>query len=115
MGADLRGDLLGAKTDLSEAALWTGVFAGPIAWALDLTISYALVPWSCRAQSTALLHFITLGALAIIAGGAYAAWSAQRHDRRGRFLTMFALLFCGLSALVVIGGQVPRVVLHVCQ
>ena len=28
---------------LSPLALWTGILAGPAAWALDLSISYALV------------------------------------------------------------------------
>ena len=65
------------------ALLWSGILAGPTAWALDLTISYALVKWTCGSQHTSVLHLITLAALLMTAGGAAASWTALRqapHD-----------------------------------
>lgn len=58
------------------AAEWTGVLAGPTAFALDLLISNALVKWTCGSQHTAVLHAITLAALVVIAGGVFASWTA---------------------------------------
>ena len=55
------------------AMLWTGILAGPIAWALDLTISYAIVQWTCGSQHTSVLALVTAGALLVIACGAIAS------------------------------------------
>ena len=103
MAADLRGDLLGAEADLnrrpddrlwgetpgglspaqvrwlSPLPLWTGILAGPIAWALDLSISYAIVKWTCSSQRQAVLHAITPAALVIVAIGALASFMALQQ------------------------------------
>jgi hypothetical protein len=103
------------------------VLAGPIAWALDLEISYSLVQWTCGGGPTVVLHLITLAALVIIGGGAFAAWTALRQtsgerrqdgsrpDERGRFMAVLGLATCAFFALVVIATAVPRVVLDACH
>ena len=56
LAANLRGDLLGtaSRVDagdvrwLTPLPLWSGILAGPVAWALDLGASYALVKWVCH-------------------------------------------------------------------
>src|SRR3954452_21261781 len=60
--------------------LWAGILAGPTAWALDLTISYALVQWTCGHQRMIVLHLITLAAMLMIAGGAALSWRAFTHE-----------------------------------
>lgn len=108
------------------AAQWTGVLAGPIAWAIDLGASYTLVKWACGRQHAIVLHLITVGALAIIAVGAFAAWralAAVPDDAptdgggpldRGRFMAIFGLTMCALFAAVVIAGAIPGWAIDPC-
>jgi hypothetical protein len=112
---------------LSPLPLWTGIFAGPIAWAVDLTASYALVKWTCLSQREAWLHAITIAALATIAGGAMLSFFALqataedqpedggRPRQRARFMAILGLTACALFALTVIAGAIPRWVLDACQ
>jgi hypothetical protein len=106
--------------------LWIGMLAGPTAWALDLTISYALVQWTCGHRSPFVLHLITLGALLVTAGGAAASWTAlqrtppdalddgPRPFDRGRFMAIVGLLISALFALMMIANDLPRWVLDAC-
>jgi hypothetical protein len=108
------------------AMLWAGLLAGPAAWALDLGVSYALVKWACSSQRTAVLHLITIGALAITAGGALAAWNAlqrtpgdalddgARPPDRGRFMAVLGLVMSALFALTILANDLPRVMLDAC-
>jgi hypothetical protein len=87
MAANLRGDLLGAATDvavvergvLSPLVLWSGIVAGPIAWAIDLLASYAFVKPSCATHSHALLQATALVSLAIVGVGATLSWAAVQR------------------------------------
>jgi hypothetical protein len=127
---------LGATSDVARrwfdrpggiAAQWTGVLAGPVAWAVDLVLSYSLVQWTCGGGPPVVLHLITLLALAMIGGGAYSAWTALQvapadapddggyPDQRGRFMALLGLSMCAFFALVVIAGAIPRWVLDACQ
>jgi hypothetical protein len=106
--------------------LWTGLLAAPAAWALDLTISYAVVQWTCSSQHIFVLHLITLGALAMAAGGAAASWTAlqrlpeaalndgPRPIDRGRFMALLGLLVSALFGLTMVANAVPRVMLDAC-
>jgi small-conductance mechanosensitive channel len=108
------------------AALWTGILAGPIAWAIDLTSSYAIVQWTCSSQHTFVLHLVTLAALAITAIGAAAAFTGlqrapeeatddgPRPIDRGRFMALLGLLISAMFALLVISNDIPRLVLDAC-
>jgi len=126
---------LGAETDvagddvrwLSPLPLWTGILAGPVAWALDLSLSYALVKWSCVSQRPEALHAITLGALTLVAGGAVLSGIALRVTAadvptdggtprmRARFMAILGLTSCALFALTILAGAIPRWVLDACQ
>jgi hypothetical protein len=135
MAANLRGDLLGAQADLgiaeqgwlSPLALWTGIMAGPIAWAFDLTVSFALVGWSCDHGHMGTLHTITWVSLAITAGGAVFALQAARYTlgdvptdggtprQRARFMALLGLTCSALFAVAILAGAIPRWVLDACQ
>ena len=135
MAADLRGDLLGAETELnaddvrwlSPLPLWTGILAGPVAWALDLGVSYALVKWSCSSERGLALHLITLLALALVAAGAGVSWFALQGvtdieptdggepRQRAKFMAILGLGSSALFALTMIAGAIPRWVLDACQ
>ncbi len=132
MVADLRGDLLGAQTDidrrwLTPLPLWTGILAGPVAWALDLTISYAIVKWTCASRRTFVMHAITPAALTLIVGGGVLSWLAYVHTagdgptdggrprQRARFMALLGIASSTLFALAILAGAVPRWVLDACE
>src|SRR5438128_4247813 len=76
-----------AKTPLfvTDGISWLGLVAGPLAWALDEEISYALAGWSCHAQRPLLTHFVSAAALALIIAGAILSW--RDWQRRSNFGT----------------------------
>ncbi len=69
---------------------------------------------------------VTLGALAMTAGGAAASWTAlqrapatavddgPRSIDRGRFMALLGLLVSAFFGLVMIANAVPRVMLDAC-
>ena len=109
------------------SALWGALLSGPIAWAIDLVLSYSLVQWTCGGGPPVVLHLVTLFSLALIAGGAFAAWRAlavvpdgtprdgSEPDQRGRFMAVLALLMCALFATVVVAAAIPRWILDACH
>ena len=135
MDTDLRSDLLGPQTDiaggdlrwLSPLPLWIGILAGPVAWAFDLGVSYALVKWTCESQRDLLIHLISPASLALVAGGAVVSWQALRHTStdlptdggdaraRARFMAILGLTSNALFAVTIVAGAIPRWVLDACQ
>jgi hypothetical protein len=126
---------LGPSTDLaagdlrwlSPLPLWTGILAGPIAWAFDLTVSYALVKWSCSSERQEVFHLITAAALLLVCTGALVSWSALRHSagagptdggqprQRARFMAMLGLTMSALFALTILANAISYWVLDACR
>jgi hypothetical protein len=112
---------------LAPLPLWTGILAGPVAWAVDLTASYALVKWTCEAQSGVALHLVTIVALAIVFTGFVTSWMALKrttddvptdgaHPRqRARFMAILGLSTSALFTLAIAAGAVPRWILDACN
>ena len=135
MAADLRGDLLAAQADvtagdirwLSPLPLWTGILAGPLAWGFDLTMSYALVKWSCNAHREGILRLVTIVAVAVLAVGTTTAWMAfirTAHDaptdgglprQRARFMAILGLVSSAFFALTIAATTIPQGLLDACQ
>ena len=117
----------GDRRWLSPLPLWIGILAGPIAWALDLTSSYALVKPVCRMESAVMLSLIPIICLALLAGGCSLSWVAFRrtaHDvpldggrprQRARFMAVLGLTSCALFALQILAGAIPPSVIDACQ
>jgi len=126
---------LGAQADVNDAGfrwltplpLWSGILAGPVAWALDLGASYALVKWVCATRGYSVLHGITAAALAIVAAGAVVSWLAFQQTRtdgatdggrprqRARFMATLGLASSALFALQILAGAIPHWVIDACQ
>jgi hypothetical protein len=112
---------------LRPLPLWTGILAGPVAWAFDLTASYAIVRWVCRTNTYGVLMVITFVSLAIVLGAAAISWTALmrtagdvptdggRPRERARFMAVLGLASCGLFALQILAGAIPNWVLDACQ
>jgi hypothetical protein len=112
---------------LTPLPLWTGIVAGPTAWAFDLTTSYALVKWVCRSQSYVVFQSITLVSLVIVIGGATISWKAfsrtaaagvptdgGRPQQRARFMAIVGLTSCALFGLQILAGAIPHWMLDAC-
>ena len=117
MVADLRGDLLGGKTDLK---LWTGILAGPMAWVAQLGVMYPIAQLTCHSgfppQHPAALHAISAGALMVIALAARLPQQLRGDaEQRVRFMARLGLLTCLVFALVVVATWVPPFILHTCE
>jgi hypothetical protein len=112
---------------LTPLPLWTGILAGPIAWAFDLTASYAFVKWVCHTGTYGVLSLITAASLAVVGVAAAISWTALRrtvHDvptdggrprQRARFMAVLGLASCALFALQILAGAIPHGVLDACQ
>ena len=100
----------------ADVGLWVGVLGGPIAWALDLTIGYALGNARCTQPHTLMwLHALTgLSLAAILASAATAALSPRRNER-AQSMAWLGMLMCALFALLVVATGIPRFLLHVCS
>jgi len=112
---------------LTPLPLWTGILAGPIAWAFDLTASYASVKWVCHTRTYGILPLITLASLAVVGVAAVISWKALRRTaadvptdggrprQRARFMAVLGLASCALFALQIVAGAIPHWVLDACQ
>lgn len=54
-------------------ALWAGCLTGPVAWFLQLEITYAIAAETSGSKARIGLHLVTLASLALVGGGAWAA------------------------------------------
>ena len=112
---------------LSPLPLWTGILAGPIAWAFDLMASYAVVKWVCQTRNHGVLDLSAIVSFAIVVAAAVISWIALRHSssegpsdggrprQRARFMAILGLATSALFALQIIAGAIPPRVLDACQ
>jgi hypothetical protein len=105
---------------------WIGLVAGPLAWALDESVSYMIVPWACETHRHLPLHFVSLASLLLVAAGAVFAWrdwakrrgvSSEREETEGRahFVALLGLLLCLFFGLVVLAEGVAKFYFDPCQ
>lgn len=100
---------------------WFGLVAGPLAWALDQQVSYALVPWSCNTDHHGLIHLVGVATLLLAGGGAVVAAHAWRRargvgtDGQTQFVALLGLLLCLLFGLVVLVDELAKFYFDPCQ
>jgi len=111
-----------------EKRLLSGIFAGPIAFALVFELKYALVDYVCRNRAQWLFWiFFALGLL-ICAYGALAAWRCHPERKRGgpslalgvtpdraRFMGLGGLALSVAFAVFIVALMVPDLFLRPCQ
>jgi hypothetical protein len=111
------------------AALWFGLFAGPLAWAALLESNYVLSYVACEQRHTWMLHLSAGVALAVVAAGATSSWRAAYPPRaddaastdpvdtaavRARFMATGGLILCAWFAVVILATEIPALLLHPC-
>lgn len=121
-------DLRTAKTPLfaTDGISWIGLVAGPLAWALDEEISYALAGWSCQAGYRLATHVVSAAALLLIVAGCVLSWrdwrrrtgasdANNRPPDRARFLSLGGFMLCLLFGLVVLADAFAKFMFDPCQ
>jgi hypothetical protein len=110
------------------AALWFGLFGGPLAWAALLETNYVLSYVACEQRQTWMLHLSVGVALAVVAAGAVSSWRAapppwsdgtsthpvETAEVRVRFMATGGLALSAWFALVILATEIPALVLHPC-
>lgn len=108
-------------------SLWTGVFAGPVAWAIHLAGSFAIVEWTCATNRAWVHHAVTAGVLLIaLVGGAVAIRSyratggareteAPGHQGRTHFLALAGVAVSAMFLLVILASEIPNLLMHPCS
>jgi hypothetical protein len=86
--------------------------AGPVGWALDLGVGFALVPAERAVNDKLALHLLSVLGLLLAAGGAAVALVTWRGlgpaAGRARFWSSAALLSSSFFFLVVVATAVPK-------
>jgi hypothetical protein len=109
-------------------AQWAGLFAGPVAWILQLQIGLILIPWVCAHDGKALsLHLVTAAALLLATVGGFISWRNWRRvgkewpgdesstTTRSRFMAIAGLLTSAMFFLVILIQGIASFILHPCQ
>lgn len=103
----------------SSVALWTGILAGPLAWAADLQAKYALQQYVCANQNAMWINWIiTLAALVLTAFGAFNAWRGWTlggGHQRVRTMAMTGLMISGMFALSIVAMSIPDFFFKACD
>ena len=107
--------------------LWFGILADPLAFLLNLQLSYMLVQPACVTARHLVLHLVPVGALLLTASGGVSAWrNWQRTGQAGsskaggvlprsRFMAGVGLLTSGLFIMVIVAQWLPNFILTPCQ
>jgi hypothetical protein len=126
-----RSEMAGSAEDFRSGtgalALWWGIFAGPIAFALDEVLSYAIVQHTCSTGYHGLLHFYTLLAIVLaLSGFAAALWCYRRLpesatttgvmvESRSRFMAIYGIAASIAFTLVIIALSIPKWAMSPCD
>ena len=109
------------------AYLWTGILAGPLAWALDEGIGYSLVPHACSTGHEYVLHVTSALCLLIAAVAFLIAFRmfvlvppSSTEDggdpiSRSRFMAIAGMISSAVFFMVMIAEAVPRFILSACD
>ena len=110
-----------------DAMQWFILFIGPVAFALDETIAYALTYKACSTGRPYLLYLVSLGGLALTMTGIFMARFVLRNvsphaeerggtsDDRTYFMARLGLFTSIAFALVIIALAIPRFILSPCE
>jgi len=103
-----------------------GVLIGPIAFGVDLLLSYMLVEHSCSTGHFYVLHVISVVCFLVVLAGAWMSWQQYQPVRdandsggsprdRTHFLALLGTISSLFFAVVIIATAVPRWILSPCD
>jgi hypothetical protein len=107
-------------------SLWAGVLLAPLAFLLNLQVTYALAAMACD-HATPWLHTSSLLMLLLALGGGWLAWRDWRRTGggqpgdgggavpRSRFLAVLGLMTSALFALIILMQWMAVLILQPCR
>ncbi len=110
-----------------DAALWTGVLAGPIVWLLSFEANFALAPWACTFDAKLALYIVSVIALVLAAASGLLSWRQWKElgqewpgegggaVPRGRIMAIGGVLLSAMFFLVILAQSIPEIILGACQ
>ena len=111
----------------SSIGLWAGMLGAPAAWATQLQVSYAFVPWTCLHGHRWVLHvstgfFVAISLICGVAcfmewrqvGGGSAEGSAGGPTERSRFLAVVGLMVSAMFSLLILAQGTASFFLNPC-
>jgi hypothetical protein len=102
----------------SSPQLWTGILAGPFAFATAFTTKYAMVAWICDHKAEWIFWAITIIALLVCLFGAFESWRGLKsgeNTRRVRFMGLGGLTMNAAFAMSIIAMTIPHFYLGACE
>jgi hypothetical protein len=95
-----------------EAWLWLLVLAGPVAWAIDFNVSYAMTPPAHEHGSvTSLLVMHGVAFVVALVAGVASVLELRATAERPKFMAAIAAGLSLISMLLVIGNAIPTLML----
>jgi hypothetical protein len=108
---------------IQVGASWSGLLAGPAAWAISTQLNYAIVPWQC-AHGVAIIPYISLALALLALLGGVLSWRArkkggaplkpERATGTENFVASLGLLAAALFALVIVMQGAASLILDGC-
>ena len=97
--------------------LWTGVLAGPIAFASALEAKFALLQYICRNHAIWILWLITILGLLVTGFGGWCSSGGTGFSPSGRprFMAIAGLIINTVFALAIIAMAIPDLFLRPCD
>jgi hypothetical protein len=102
----------------SSPQLWTGILAGPFAFATAFTTKYAMIDWICDHKAEWIFWLITLIALLVCAFGAFESWRGLRNGddtKRVRFMGYGGFVLTAAFAMAIVAMAIPHLYLGACE
>lgn len=106
----------------SSTALWWGILCGPVSFAIDLQLRYALVPYACAHGMQWMLVVIAAPLFLVCLAGAllsWRGWVAGNDDvaipSRVRFMALGGALLSAAFALTIIANAIPSFFISPCD
>jgi hypothetical protein len=101
----------------SSVALWSGIVAGPAAWAIVFELKYALIDYVCRNRMQWIYWIIALGGLTLCAFGALSASRGMAEDAspRARFMGIAGVALSIAFAVFIAAMSIPDLFLRACE
>lgn len=107
----------------SSIALWSGIFAGPLAWAIVFEVKYSLIDYICRNRAFWIPWAMLVVGLLICAYGAFAARRGgqallsvpAREQARARFMGIAGMALSIAFAVFIVAMTIPHLFLGACD
>jgi hypothetical protein len=101
-----------------RSSLWFAFLAGPLAWSVHETLSYALVKLACSSGLLMLVYIVTVGCLALAGVGLYVAIRLQHQPHSPEtafdFVSATAILVDAMFAFAIVMEAIPLTLVSPC-